>query len=219
MPKGFPKKLFPGKYSAPAEGGAVGGGSFEAIPAPSVKEPIRDMLAPGTEEDFVSSLPETTSTEKMDFPSTDLGEAKPKRKYAKKIAEQAPENPLFEDKRYRDAIGRMNGLGGARVIKVGFNVTGKPLESEEESEIDDLFYVIGKRSKLDPGESWFILGLYALFLLIRLIVVRTEAGEALKKLFDAKTQAQKTVESKQEKAPEVKEEKPLGTFERFSASL
>lgn len=100
----------------------------------------------------------------------------------------------MSDPRYKSAVTNMSGLGGARLVKVAFNVTGKGLDGDEEVEVDDLFYVIGKRSKLDPGASWFVLGLYAIFLLARLVVVRTDAGEQLKKLFDSPKQSEQAKE-------------------------
>lgn len=180
MPIGKPKKLFPHLYkgSKPAEGGAVGGGQAP-VTAPSVREPIRDMLAPGSEESFIESLPSDTST-----PAALPGAEEVKTRKPRTPKAPVDSDDPMNDARYKKAIGNMSGLGGARIIKVGFQATGKPLQPEESDEVDDLFYVIGKRSKLDPGSSWVILGVYAFFFLCRLIVMRTEAGKNLSKLFD-----------------------------------
>lgn len=176
MPRGRPRKLFPSEYKATAP-----------VTEIQATDQITNILAPGSEEDFVKSLPENTAV------STE--EAPPRKKYQRKPktidAATGEIDPLMSDPRYQKAIGNMSGLGGARFVKVGFSVSGKPLENDEESEIDDLFYVIGKRSKLDPGASWFVLGLYSLFLLCRLIVVRTDAGDQLKKFFEPKKEEEK----------------------------
>jgi hypothetical protein len=174
VPKGKAKKLFPGMYS----------GQEETATPPASNDQITNILAPGDEESFSESLPESTATMETDKPK------RKRRTRAEIDAANGELDPLMSDARYKQAVGNMAGFGGARVIKTLAKLTGKPLDAEEEQDVDDLFYVIAKRSKLDPGASWTVLIIYAVFLVLRLIGVRTDAGKVLKQMFEPKADAQ-----------------------------
>lgn len=182
--KGAKKNPLTGKFEVPKNN----------APEP-VREPIKTALgAGGTDEDFAASLPDSTVNE------SPTGEVIPPEKKVRKPREPKTidsDDPMMKDPEYKRCIGKMNGLGGSKIIKVGFKATGKPLDNDEEGDVNDLFYVIGKRAKIDPGSNWWILGIYAFFLLCRLIVIRTEAGSALAGIFDKPSQSEelaKTVE-------------------------
>lgn len=168
--KGWRKNPLTGKFGPPEKATPVAPASEPA------NDQIRDLLAPGGEDEFAASLPESTVTT--------VGEEQPRKKYARKPKVEEFDNPLMADPEYRQAIQEMQGLGGAEFVRTAFFATGKPLDDKEAQSVKNLFVVVGKRSKLDPGESWFVLGLYAFFLLCRLVVMRTDVGAQLSKLFD-----------------------------------
>lgn len=166
----------------PAEGGAVGIGQ-ETLPG--VRDQIKAMTGHATDEEFELAVPENTDA---------VAEAPLKRKRRSKAEIELerggtvlpPEDPLMSDPRYKKAIGRMNSLGGAAIIDTGFKLTGKPLEQEEKNEWDDFFYVVSKKGGLDPSQNWWLMGLFAFFLLTRHAVARTEIGEHFMEFFKPK---------------------------------
>lgn len=81
---------------------------------------------------------------------------------------------------------RSSALGGAQLTRTGFKLTGKPLEHDEDEEVSDYFYALTSKGGLDIMSSWFLMGLYALFMIARLVVVRTEAGSEFRKFFEPK---------------------------------
>ena len=185
MPKGYPKNR------QPAEGGAV-----------MVAEPIKDMLAPGSEKNFFDSLPEQTSSEDQSLP--DEPKIRKKRRTKEEMARSrgdAAEAPV--DKRLERAKAKAAGLGGAKLVAGGFAAAQKPLNDEEAEDVDDQFYLISHKAGIDPSGSWLFLIVYTIALLGRLILVRTELGEEVAKF--VKQLFEKKEEDKEKKAKEAKE--------------
>lgn len=115
-------------------------------------------------DDLAAAIPGDTTT---GAPADD----KPKR--GRKPKAEAPEvNPLMADKRYSEAVANMSSFGGAKTVKTAFHMTGKPLEDDEEKEVNDLFYVISKKYTLDPANSGIFLSIYSVLMLLRFIGVR-----------------------------------------------
>lgn len=157
----------------------------QPAPGGAVREPIRNMLAPGSEEDFKESLPESTASE----PS--LGsplEEKPKRKPYTKRAKPEDAAPVV-DKRLERAQSKCVGLGLAGVTEAGFIAAGKPLNTQEAEDVGDQFYLITKKIG-GNGDSWVFVIIYTIVLLAKLIMIRTELGEEvqewIKKMFQPK---------------------------------
>lgn len=158
MPKGA-KKGPDGKMVAPS----VSSPSTSKAPAP-VREQIKN-LAGMSKEELAKSVPETTAGTIDD---------KPKR--GRKPSE--PIDPLMQDERYRKAIGNMTAFGGKRVIKSGFQAAALvaadkdiALSQEEEENWDDYFYVVAKKSNIDPARPW-ILAITGVMMLFEQIIVR-----------------------------------------------
>jgi hypothetical protein len=182
MPKGYPGS---GKARQPAEGGAVGGGD-------AVRTPIRDMLASGSEAEFLESLPSQTSSDSMESPE----ETKPRKKRGpNKKKEQQSDTPV--DIRLERAKAKASGLGGAALIESGFKLSGEPLDTQEKEDLDDQFYLIACKAGIDPSGSWLFLILYTVALLARLVLSRTELGEQIRNLFAPKEEENKQGEASQ----------------------
>lgn len=157
------------KDRKPAEGGAV------TEPLNPVREPIKDMLAGGSEDDFKASLPEQTSEDG----SGDALEPKPRRKYTKKASkEDAAPAPV--DKRLERAKQKCAGLGASGMVSAGFTMSGKPLNDEEAEDVGDQFYLISSKVGAS-ADSWLFIIIYTVALIAKLIMIRTELGEDVQK--------------------------------------
>jgi hypothetical protein len=164
----------PRKKSQPAEGGAVGGGEGSS-PEP-VRGPIKDMLAGGSEDDFKDSLPAETSSEDTSS-SPEASKPRRKRRSKEEIAREKGRGDAPTDERLERAKAKASGLGGAALVKSGFTMAAKPLNSQEEEDLDDQFYLIANKAGIDPTGSWLFLIIYTVALIARLIMVRTQLGE------------------------------------------
>ena len=163
MPRGIPK------IKAPALGGAV----------EQVRGPIVDMIAPGSEESFIDSLPSDTS-------STDDG-PKPERKKRRSKAEmqaargEATAAPV--DKRLERAQQKCAGMGLASMTEAAFEFSKKPLDDTEKEDVNDQFYLIAKKVGAS-GDSWIFIVVYTIALLFRLVAARTELGEQVREFIN-----------------------------------
>lgn len=180
MPRGIPKRKE--ATSTPAPGGAV----------TEVRGPVKDMLAPGSEENFLDSLPESTSTEATLEPPT-------KRKYTKRTSKEVtPSTPT--DAKLERAKQKCAGGGVAGLATGAFTAAGKPLNTNEYEDLDDQFYLIANKVG-GSGDNWIFIIVYTIALLGRLILVRTQLGEEvstwLKEMFKPKEQP--TEEKQEEK--------------------
>ncbi len=173
MPKGYPNKK-------PAEGGAVGVGE-------SVREPIKDMLASGDEKSFIESLPSETSSDD----SGSFEEKKPTRKPRRSKEEMARSrgevNSAPVDKRLERARQKQGGLGISSMVSAGFAMSGKALNSEEDEDLGDQFYLISNKIG-GNSDSWLFIVIYTVALIARLIMVRTELGEEVREWMGKKFQ-------------------------------
>lgn len=161
------------KDRKPAEGGAVGGGESSVN---EVRGPIKDMLAGGSDKDFLESLPEQTSSEDAGGSPEEMA---PKKKYKKRTPkEETPSAPV--DKRLERAKAKASGLGGAALVESGFKLSGHPLDSEETEDVEDQFYLIANKAGIDPSGSWLFVILYTIALLARLVLSRTDLGEQIR---------------------------------------
>jgi hypothetical protein len=172
------------KKTPPAPGGAV-------TEVSEVRGPIKDMLAPGDEKSFLQSLPEQTTTE-------DLGvspeEVKPRKKRRTKAEMEAEKGPQVVDKRLERAKGKCAGLGASSLIATGFELSGKPLNPEEDEDLADQFYLISVKAGANT-DNWLFIILYTVALILRLVASRTELGEQLRKLFEPKPKEEEQKEA------------------------
>jgi hypothetical protein len=168
-----------GKMIPPATGAAVGGGSANP-PAPTVRQPIIEMLAPGKEEDFLNSLPENTAT----------SDEAPKTRRPRKQKEEIEVDPLMLDPVYKAACERLTSFGVPKLINGLCSASGKPMNHEEEEDVKALTYIIAKRANVDPGKSWFALFLTAFGVVLNLVVERSNLGKQLKALFAPKPKSE-----------------------------
>lgn len=165
------------KRDRPAEGGAIGGGESDAV-----REPIREMLAGGSEEDFKSSLPSQTSTGDAGVADFPANAPRKRRTKAEIAAEKGPATPV--DKRLERAKAKCSGLGAAALVEQGAKLAGEPLNDQETEDVGDQFYLISVKAGIDPMGSWPFVIIYTIVLLIRLALARTELGEQIKKVFE-----------------------------------
>lgn len=152
-----------------------------------VREQIKGMIAPGNDDDFAKSLPESTQAS-----ASDVEAPRRKRRSKEEMAAarggsqptQPEVDPLMSDPRYAKIMSRMSGVGGKKIIGFGFKASGKPLSSDEETEIDDQFYIMAKKGGWNPAQSWVAIIIYFFFAVLGpMIAERTELGDKLKELF------------------------------------
>jgi hypothetical protein len=134
-----------------------------------IRDAIKNMSGFENEEQLAAVIPESTATT--------LAGAETKRKRRTKAEMEAAKggsipSELENDPRYKKAVNNMSAFGGAKTVKAAFAVTGKPLDEQETSEVDDYFYVISRKFGLDATKSGLFLSIYAVFLMLRLIVTR-----------------------------------------------
>lgn len=197
MPRGIPKKKNPEMYK-------------DATPPPTTAAPntepvrpqIKQMTGFKSAEEMAASLPTDTMTS--------APEERPRKYTRKPKQEEAPRDPLLDDPRYKKAIASMQGFGGPKIVKGGFSAvalaTSEPaiaLNGEEGEQLDDFFYVLGKRYQaLDPSGHWFTMLLYFLSMLGTFIFTRvmSSKGNSLQKQlaqwFGGKDEDEKEEESK-----------------------
>lgn len=163
-------------------------------PVSQVPEPVRPAiknLSGQSEEDFAKQLPDNTNTETTQ-PT--------RRKYQRKQVAEPEIDPLMQDERYKHAVQNMIGFGGAEVIKDGFALTGKPLDFKETTDVEDFFYVLGKRNQsFDPTSSPWLLALFAVVLMLRLVMKRIiDTSEMMKQMQELFGMQPKKEEKKEE---------------------
>lgn len=153
----------------------------------AIRPQVSDMLAPGSEEDFMESLPDSTANPEDVTPTgrkkrRDAGQPKgPRKPKATPI-----QGEIVVDEKLERAKKKYASLGGGTAIKSLFVMLDKPLDRGEEEDIDDYFYLLSKKAQLDPSESWIVMFFCALILLGRLLGTRTAIGSEIKKLFTPK---------------------------------
>lgn len=146
------------------------------------RKQIVDMLAPGSEEEFVDSLPESTNIPlelTPPEPVTRKRRSDAGVRRARKAAEQSSENDPILDRAKR----KYSTLGGGTAVKKLFDLMEKPLDTQEKEDVDDYFYLLAKKGNLDPSQSWFVMIVCGLILLTMLFGSRTPLGDALKDMF------------------------------------
>jgi hypothetical protein len=177
----------------PAPGGAV----LAADPEP--RPQVTAMLSPESEKEFEASLPDSTAT-------PEAVEDKPRRKrrtkeemaQARGEAPTAP--PVDDDPRLTRCRSKFASLGASGAIKAGFAGMGKPLDRSETEDVEDYFYMVGSKGGLDPTKSWVAMFFCAFLLLARLVFMRTDLGDQLKKFLFP--------EEKKEPKPDEKNDQP-----------
>jgi hypothetical protein len=183
----------------------------------AVRPQIKSMVSPGSDEEFEKTLPTSTAAPVGDAP---LGEQKRKRRTKEEMAAARGEtvapapvvDPLMQDERYARIMADMTSGGGKEIVSFGFRFSNKPLTTKEENKLDDMFYVIAKRSKYNPAESWFAFALYFLLAVLGpMIIERTGIVAKIKALFEQeKIQPKpKTIEGEQKKESDQQSSKPL----------
>lgn len=161
------------KDRKPAEGGAV------TEPVNSVREPIKAMLAGGSEAEFKDSLPEQTSTEDQGGSPESVAPRK-RRSKAEIAAAKGEGAPAPVDKRLERAKMKCAGLGASGMVSAGFTMSGKPLNDEESEDVGDQFYLISSKVGAS-ADSWLFIVIYTIALLAKLVMIRTELGEDVQK--------------------------------------
>jgi hypothetical protein len=148
----------------------------------AVRPQIKNMVSPGTDEDFEKNLPlSTAQTETAAEP-----EKKTRKPYTKR-AKAEPEtetDPLMSDPRYAAIVGEMSSMGGKEIVALACRASGKPMDAKEEKKVDDTFYVIARKGEFNPANSWISLLIYALVVALQLALARTDIVEKIKALFE-----------------------------------
>lgn len=134
-----------------------------------VRPAVLNMSGFKDETELAAVIPDSTAIAAAD-------ESKPRRKRRTKAEMEAAKGEqsslAADDPRYRDAVNRMSAFGGAATIRTAFAATGKPLDKQEETEVDDYFYVISRKYSLDASQSGIFLSIYAVLLMLRLVATR-----------------------------------------------
>lgn len=140
-----------------------------------VRQQVRELSGFSNREELRDALPDSTASQHGDEPKT-------RKRRTKLEMGQASED--MQDPRYAKAVAKMTALGGARGIKTGFKVAATVLNDKEvmldseECELwDDYFYVIGKKSKFDPSNPWYLAG-YGVLALVEQVLTRVWKANA-----------------------------------------
>jgi hypothetical protein len=157
--------------------------SNTAVPLPSedsVRPQIKGMSGFSSDESFEDALPDSTIEDAGAEELTPTGRKKRKLgpRKSKLISSDEIVDPIV--KRFNE---RANSLGGSELVTTAFKFTGKPLETEEKDELNDFFYVLSKKGGFDVQSSWFLMGLYCVFMLVRFFIIRTDLGKQLEGIF------------------------------------
>lgn len=151
----------------------------------AVRPQIKNMVSPGTDEDFEKNLP--TSTAQSENPETDPPRRKRRTKEemaaARGEAGDKPIDPNMSDPRYAKIVAGMSSLGGKEAVAIACKATGKPLDAEEAQKVDDTFYVLAKKTQFNPADSWIGLLIYCVILALQITLARTDIIERVKLLF------------------------------------
>jgi hypothetical protein len=175
----------------------------------AVRPQIKAMVSPGSDEDFEKTLPTSTADSIKEG-----SEPKRKRRTKEEMAAARGEvvspapvvDPLMEDARYAAIMADMTSGGGKEIVSFGFRFSSKPLSVKEEKKIDDMFYVIAKRSKYNPAESWVAFGFYFVFAVLGpMIIERTGLVEMIKTYFEQEKIQPKTKTIEGETKPPTQE--------------
>lgn len=157
--------------------------SVPVVETPGAPNPqIVNMLSPEAEPEFLESL----------TPADTVSDDKPARKpRADKGKPRTVRKPveLENDPLLARARRKFGALGGSAAFKKFFSMIEKPLDSQEEEDVDDYFYLLSKKAAIDPSESWIAMILCAAILVFRLVGTRTKvAGELAKAFGEKKTE-------------------------------
>lgn len=145
------------------------------------RQQITDMLAPGSEQEFAESLPESTNVSFELTPPESVGR---KRRSDAGVRRKKSAEPSAGDDPILDRAKRKySTLGGGTAVKKLFDLMEKPLDIQEKEDVDDYFYLLAKKGNLDPSQSWFVMIVCGLILLATLFGSRTPLGDALKDAF------------------------------------
>jgi hypothetical protein len=147
-----------------------------------VNPQIREMSGFSSLEELKKEIPESTG---------EAGEAtkkeRRKRRTKAEIEAERGSQPaigsgggdLMDDPEYRAAVQEMVGFGSPRLVKTPFKLAAKvldkpdmDLDKKEEKRIDGFFYVVGKRTNLDPTRSTWMLALYGIVMILELVLTR-----------------------------------------------
>lgn len=153
------------------------------LPEP-VREQVKTMSGFNSEEEMLSSLPESTITA---LP-TDEAPRRRRRTKAEMEALRAGEgsapDPLLSDRRYQRAVGKGTFYGAPRIVKSGFSLAATiakqdkiRLDDAETEDVEDFFYAVSKRHPFgDPFATWY--GCLFLFLALMGALVGKRFAEA-----------------------------------------
>jgi len=179
-----------------------------------VRDEIKNLSGFNSDEQLESWLPESTVREAPlpDMTSAAQTEYTPTGRI-KKPRKKKDETEI--DKRKERFKERATGLGGKSIIVTGFEMTDKPLDTDEDEELGDFFYVLSQKANIDPSENWILMGLYFVFMLARFTISRTSLGDDIKKFLSPKTEEEKQTEENEkarQTANDSQEEDKLQTF-------
>ena len=141
-----------------------------------VRPEIVSLLSPETDQEFEQSLNEPAEEEQA-VPRTR------KKRRDSGAPRKAKTITVGEvDERLERAKKKFSSLGGGQAIKKLFSILDKPLDNEEEEDVDDYFYLLSHKGALDPTQSWIVMILCAVILFGRLVGSRTESFVELREI-------------------------------------
>jgi hypothetical protein len=163
------------------------------VPQPTTETPVRpqikQMTGHASETEMAENLPTDTMAGAPGSP-----EDEPKRKRRTKAEMDAArgagaslDDPNMSDPRYKRIIEKTRAMGGVKIVKSGFALSGKPLDQDEELDFDDYFYVVSKKVKFDPASSWLMMIVWFAGLMCQAIaarVLKSKGEDLMKKVIE-----------------------------------
>lgn len=175
------------KNKIPAPGGAV----ESDAPRPQITQ----MLAPESDKDFEESFPDSTANPQLPLPEKRKRRTRAEMEAARANGEVTSGPATKEDERLEKCKRKFAAMGGGRMVKAGVGrlTPEKPLDKQEQEDVDDYFYMVAAKGGIDPMKNWFTMWLTLFCLLLQLVLSRTEMFDKLKDiLFPEKKKAEKS---------------------------
>lgn len=156
------------------------------------KAEIVNMLSPEDDKSFLGSLPDTTvdaSDFELTAPESDRpinpATGKPRRaNYGVKRGPRKPStSPETDDPQLERAKRKFASMGAGRATKKFFDLIEKPLDADETEDVDDYFYLLSKKANIDPSQSWLMMLVCFVVLVMALASARLSWTDDVKKFF------------------------------------
>jgi len=163
------------KRQQPAEGAAI----TESPDITEVRSQIQQMSGYATAEALADAMPDSTVSGDPDKPRRKRRTKEEMAASRGQTSSNATPNDLLSDLRYQKAIERARGMGIPGAVKGGFKVAAVALKDEtinitpdEETNLDDSFYILSRRLNFDPANSIYFVVLYPIIIIMQMILVR-----------------------------------------------